>query len=358
MEIMSNKEALLIRELRDTTSGWTKGDGPLNHIVVSTRLRLARNIQDIPFPFKANPNQLEQVLKKSENLIKNNSFFQDFKLIKIDDLTDLDIQFLVEKRLISLSLAQLGYPYRAFIYKPDEIISIMVNEEDHFRIQCLLPGFQLEKVWEIIDCYDDQIMKEIEYSFNENEGFLTCCPTNAGTGLRASVMLHLPGLFYKNKLNDLLSSISKTGYAVRGFYGEGTDFQGNLFQVSNQVTMGLKENEIIKKLEMISRLLIDEEERAREELMLHSRQRIEDQILRAYGILTNARIISTLEAIDLLSKIRFGIELGIFTKIGYDTINRLMLIIQSAYIQLLKNKKMNENERDIARAKIIQELLD
>jgi protein arginine kinase len=358
MGIMNNKEALLIRELRDTTSCWTKGDGPLNHIVVSTRLRLARNIQDIPFPFRANPNQLEQVLKKSESLLKNNNLFQDFKLIKMDDLTDLDIQFLVEKRLISLSLAHLNCPYRAFIYKPDEIISIMVNEEDHFRIQCLLPGLQLDKVWEIIDCYDDQIMKEVKYSFNENDGFLTCCPTNVGTGLRASLMLHLPGLFNLNKLNDLMSSISKMGYAVRGFYGEGTDFLGNLFQVSNQITLGLKENEIIKELEMVGNLLIDEEERAREELMLHSRQRIEDQILRAYGILTNARIVSTFEAIDLLSKIRFGIEIGIFSKIGYDTINRLMLIIQSAYIQLLKNKNMNENERDIARAKIIQELLD
>ena len=357
MVIMSNKEALLIRELRDTTSCWTKGDGTLNHIVVSTRLRLARNIQDIPFPFRATPNQLGEVLKKSESLIKNNNLFQDFKLIKIDDLTELDIQFLVEKRLISFSLARLNYPHRAFIYKSDEIISIMVNEEDHFRIQCLLPGFQLDKVWEIIDYYDDQIMKEIRYSFNENEGFLTCCPTNVGTGLRASIMLHLPGLFNMNKLNDLMSSISKMGYAVRGFYGEGTDFLGNLFQVSNQITMGLKESEIIKKLEMVGSLLIDEEERAREELMLHSRPRIEDQILRAYGILTNARIISTLEAIDLLSKIRFGIELGIFSKIGYDTINLLMLIIQSAYIQLLKNKKMSENERDIARTKIIQELL-
>ena len=181
---MSNKEATMIRELRDTTSRWAKAGGPLNHIVVSTRLRLARNIQNIPFPFWAKPNQLKQVLKKSESLIKNNNLFQDFKLIKIDDLTDLDIKFLVEKRLISLSLAQSNYPYRAFTYKTDEIISIMVNEEDHFRIQCLLPGFQLDKVWEIIDCYDNQIMKEFKYSINENEGLLTCCPTNVGTGPR------------------------------------------------------------------------------------------------------------------------------------------------------------------------------
>ena len=154
-----------------------------------------------------------------------------------------------------------------------------------------------------------------------------------------------------------MSSISKKGYAVRGFYGEGTDFQGNLFQVSNQVSMGFDEEDNIKKLKVVSSLLIDEEEKAREELMLNSKQKIEDQILRAYGILTNARIISTVEAVDLLSKIRFGIELGIFTKIGYDTINRLMLIMQSAYIQLLKGKKMDENERDSARAELIQELL-
>ncbi len=358
MGIMSNKEAILIRELRDTTAQWVKGDGPFNHIVISTRMRLARNLKGIPFPCKANNEQLEQVLIQSEKLLKNNKHFCDFKIIKINDLTDLDIQFLVEKRLISITLAKLNYPNRAFIYKPDEVISIMVNEEDHFRIQCLLPGFQLEKVWDMVNWCDDQIMNEIEYAFNENEGFLTSCPTNVGTGLRASIMLHLPGLLALNKINDLMANISEMGYAVRGFYGEGTDFLGNLFQVSNQITLGFSEEEIIERLKTIGKKLIEEEEKAREELMVHSKQKIEDQIMRAYGILTNAKIISTAEAIDLLSKIRFGLELGILTKIGYDTINRLMLIIQSGYLQLLKSRKMDENERDMTRAKLIQELLD
>jgi protein arginine kinase len=357
MEIMNNKNTMLIRELRDTTPQWAKGDGPFNHIVVSTRIRLARNIRNIPFPFKASNNQLRQVIGQAENLIKNNKYFYDCKIIKINDLNNMDIQFLVEKRLISISLAQLNYPNRAFLYKPDEVISIMVNEEDHFRIQCLLPGFQLEKVWEIINCYDDQIMSEIEFAFNENEGFLTCCPTNVGTGLRASIMLHLPGLLTINKLNDLMTSLSNMGYAVRGFYGEGTDFQGNLFQVSNQVTLGFSEEEIIEKLKTASKQLVDEEEKAREEIMLHSRKRIEDQIMRAYGILTNARIIPIAEAIDLLSKIRLGIELGIMTNIGYNIINTLMLIIQPGYIQLLRNSKMNENEIDLVRAELIKELL-
>lgn len=355
---MNKKEEMLIRELRDTTAQWVKGNGPFNHVVISTRLRLARNIKNIAFPFKANNEQLEKVLVQSENLLKNNKYFSNFKIIKINDLNKTDIQFLVEKRLISITLAQLNNPYCAFIYKPDEAISIMINEEDHFRIQCMLPGFRLNQGWEIINDCDEQIMQEIEYAFNENEGFLTCCPTNVGTGLRASAMLHLPALFILKRLNKIMNSISEMGYAVRGFYGEGTDFQGNLFQVSNQITLGLNEEEIIKNLESVIKRMIEEEVKAREELIIYSKQKIEDLVMRAYGILTNARIITTQEALDLLSTIRFGIELGMLPEIGYDTINRLMLIIQPGYIQLLKSKRMGEGELALFRAELIQELLN
>jgi protein arginine kinase len=355
---MNKKEEMLIRELRDTTAQWVKGNGPFNHVVISTRLRLARNIKNITFPFKANNEQLEKVLVQSENLLKNNKYFSNFKIIKINDLNKTDIQFLVEKRLISITLAQLNNPYCAFIYKPDEAISIMINEEDHFRIQCMLPGFRLKKGWEIINDCDEQIMQEIEYAFNENEGFLTCCPTNVGTGLRASAMLHLPALFILKRLNKIMNSISEMGYAVRGFYGEGTDFQGNLFQVSNQITLGLNEEEIIKNLESVIKRMIEEEVKAREELIIYSKQKIEDLVMRAYGILTNARIITTQEALELLSTIRFGIELGMLPEIGYDTINRLMLIIQPGYIQLLKSKRMGEEELALFRAELIQELLN
>ena len=219
------------------------------------------------------------------------------------------------------------------------------------------PGFQLKKVWELIDRYDNQISESVEYAFSENEGYLTCCPTNAGTGLRASVMMHLPALFIKNRLSDLLNTVSKEGYAVRGFYGEGTDFQGNLFQISNQATLGLKETEIIEKLELICSQLIEKEQAARNELMMRSKQKIEDQVMRAFGILTNARLITTNEALDLLLKVRFGIELGILVKTGYDTINRLMLIIQPGYLQLLKGLNMDKELRDSSRALLIQELL-
>ena len=357
MEENSKDNTILLRNLRDNTAQWVKGNGDHNHIVVSTRIRLARNVKNIPFPSRATNNDLKYVLKKSEILLGKNKYFNKFKIVKIDKLDSIGTKFLVEKRLISQLLSQLKYPFRAVIFEPNEIISLMVNEEDHFRIQCLLPGFQLEDVWKIIDECDDQIMNEIEFSFNENEGFLTSCPTNVGTGLRASVMLHLPGLIFTNKLKDILVSITESGYAVRGFYGEGSNFFGNLFQISNQITLGLSESKVIYKLKNIIKKLIIEEEAARDKLILKSRNIIEDQVMRAYGILTNAKIISTVEAINLLSRIRLGIETGIITNIGYNTINKLMLIIQSSYIQLLSSKKMSKIERDMARAIFIKELL-
>jgi len=354
----NHKSQELIRELRDSTAHWVTGYGPFNHIVLSSRIRLARNIKGIPFPFKSSDEELKSVLDQSENILKINKNFRNLKIIKLNDLSTMDIQFLVEKRLISITQSQFNRPYRAVIYNPDEIISIMVNEEDHYRIQLMLPGFQLKKVWELIDWYDNQIGEKIEYAFNEHEGFLTCCPTNVGTGLRVSVMLHLPALIINNQLNDLMTYVTKKGYAVRGFYGEGTDFQGDLFQVSNQSTLGLDEKDILKNIELVSNLLIEKEQKAREELMIHFRQNIEDRVMRAYGILTNARIISTTEAVNLLSNIRLGIELGILVKIGYDTINRLMLIIQPGYLQLIKAQKMSQMQRGLIRAELIQELIN
>lgn len=351
-------EDYTIRELRDTTASWAKGNGPLNHIVISSRIRLARNVKDLPFPFKATTEQLKVIFESCRKLVEENKNFEKFKMIRLDELESIIIQFLVEKRLISITQAQSEQPYRAFIYHSEEIIGVMVNEEDHLRIQCLLPGFQLKKVWGIINGCDDQIGQEIEYAFNENEGFLTSCPTNVGTGLRASVMMHLPALIVKNQLNDLMNAIVEKGFAVRGFYGEGTDFQGNLFQISNQSTLGLKEEDIIDQLEIVSRQLIEREQEARNELMVRSKKKIEDQVMRAYGILTNARMISTSEALGLLSKIRFGIEMGFLTDIGYDTINRLMLIIQPGYLQLLRGLNMNQDQRDGMRAIVIQELLN
>jgi len=355
---MSNKKELkLIHELRDNTAYWVKGVGPLNHIVLSSRIRLARNVRDIPFPNKASDMQLKETFNLSEKLLSENDNFSNFKFIKMANLANIDIQFLVEKRLISIAQANFDCPYRAIMYNPEEIISIMVNEEDHFRVQCMMPGLQLKRVWEMVNCYDTQIEENIDYAFDESLGYLTSCPTNVGTGLRASVMLHLPGLVITNKLEKLLSAISNMGYAIRGFYGEGTDFHGNLFQVSNQTTLGQKEEDIIDNLEVVCNKLIEKEQDARDRLMTRSKEKIEDQIYRSYGILTNANIMSTAEAIDLLLKVRFGIELGVLEKIGYDLVNRLMLVVQPGYLQLLKGQIYSKDQQEIARAGLIKEIL-
>lgn len=347
-----------LKLLRDSSASWVKGNGPCNHIAISSRLRLARNLLNIPFPNRANDEQLKTVLKNGIKVINDDNNFNGFKVVKLETLSAIETSFLVEKRLISFALANSNRPYRALIYDTNEVASIMINEEDHYRIQCILPGFQLKRAWEHIDIVDNKIEESVEYAFNDVEGFLTSCPTNVGTGLRASVMLHLPALFLSNKLNELLKEVSKKGYAVRGFYGEGTDFQGNLFQISNQSTLGLTEMQILENLEVIVSGLIEKEQTERGRLMTHSRDKIEDQVMRSYGILTNAKIISTAEAVDLLSKIRFGIEMGTIIKNTYDTINRLMLITQPGYLQLIKGCKMNQKQRGLARACLIQELLN
>ena len=347
-----------IRQLRDQTAKWVKGNGPSNHVVVSSRIRIARNIKNIPFPTKARKDQLQEILEMTEKICLQNRSFENFTLFRLSSFGKSDIRFLVEKRLISIAQANAMHPGRGFMCDTDEETSIMINEEDHLRIQSILPGLQLPEIWKTVNKYDDLFGQKLAYAFDEKIGYLTSCPTNVGTGLRVSVMLHLPGLIITNEINNIMETISDAGYAVRGFYGEGTDYLGNLFQISNQTTLGMNEEEIIAKLENVAKKVITKEQNIRNDLILHSRNSIEDQVMRAYGLLTHARMISLLEAMELLSKLRFGVELGIFSKIGYDTINRLMLIIQPAYLQLMKGKEGNQKTTDCQRAKIIQELID
>jgi len=231
----------------------------------------------------------------------------------------------------------------------------MVNEEDHFRIQYLLPGLQLNNIWKLINKIDDKIEKKVTYAFSEKEGYLTSCPTNVGTGMRASVMLHLPALAMINGLNDILKAISKIGYVVRGFYGEGTEVMGNLFQVSNQITLGLSEEEIIDNLEKVNQQIISKEQKVRRDLLSNSKNQLEDQVWRAYGILSSARIISSAEAMELLSKLRFGVELGIIPYPDLGTLNKLMLLIQPAYLQMLAGKDLDPFSRDLQRAVLIRD---
>ena len=244
---MQNK-SIILQNLKKSSAEWTSGQGPLSDIVISSRIRLARNVEGIPFLPRAEQAELKNIFKLSRQIVEEDSLFGDSSLLLLDELTPLESQFLVEKHLISIYHAREKRLYRGCIFNKKETLSIMVNEEDHFRIQYLLPGLQLNSILKLINKIDNEIEKKVTYAFDEKEGYLTSCPTNVGTGMRASVMLHLPALEMINGINDILKAISKIGYVVRGFYGEGTEVMGNLFQVSNQITLGLSEEEIIDNL--------------------------------------------------------------------------------------------------------------
>jgi len=352
---MQNKnKSIILQNLKESSAEWTSGQGPLSDIVISSRIRLARNVESIPFSPRAGQAELKNIFELSRQVIEEGSLFRDSNLLLLDELTPLESQFLVEKHLISIYHARERRLYRGCVFNQKETLSIMVNEEDHFRIQYLLPGLQLNNIWKLINKIDDEIEKKVTYAFSEKEGYLTSCPTNVGTGMRASVMLHLPALTMINGINDILKAISKIGYVVRGFYGEGTEVMGNLFQVSNQITLGLSEEEIIDNLEKVNQQIINKEQKVRRDLLTNSKNQLEDQAWRAYGILSSARIISSAEAMELLSKLRFGVELGIIPHPDLGTLNKLMLLIQPAYLQMLAGKDLDLFSRDLQRAVLIR----
>lgn len=355
---MQNKnKSIILQNLKESSAEWTSGQGPLSDIVISSRIRLARNVEGIPFSPWAEKAELKSIFEISRQIVEEDSLFRDSNLLLLDELTPLESQFLVEKHLISIYHAREKHPYRGCVFNQKETLSIMINEEDHFRIQYLLSGLQLNNIWKLINKIDDEIEKKVTYAFSEKEGYLTSCPTNVGTGMRASIMLHLPALAKINGINDILKAISKIGYVVRGFYGEGTEVMGNLFQVSNQITLGFSEEEIIDNLEKVNQQIISKEQKVRRDLLSNSKNQLEDEAWRAYGILSNARNISSAEAMELLSKLRFGVELGIIPHPNLGTLNRLMLLIQPAYLQMLAGKDLGPFNRDLQRAILIRNKL-
>ncbi|MBA7596675.1 Protein-arginine kinase [subsurface metagenome] len=355
---MQNKnKSIILQNLKESSAEWTSGQGPLSDIVISSRIRLARNVEGIPFPPRAEQAELKNIFDFSRQVIEEGSLFKDSNLLLLDELTPLENQFLIEKHLISIYHAREKRSYRGCVFNQKETMSIMVNEEDHFRIQYLLPGLQLNNIWKLINKIDDEIEKKVTYAFSEKEGYLTSCPTNVGTGMRASVMLHLPALTMINGINDILKAISKIGYIVRGFYGEGTEVMGNFYQVSNQITLGFSEEEIIDNLEKVNRQIISQEQKVRKDLLSNSKSQLEDQVWRAYGTLSSARIISSAEAMELLSKLRFGVELGMISHPDLGTLNKLMSLIQPAYLQMLAGKDLDSFSRDLQRAVLIRNKL-
>lgn len=337
---------------------WLEQSGPDGDIIISSRIRLARNIQEYPFPIALTKEKSKEVIKAVGDVILqgNTHLKKDFHLVEMESCLPIERQVLVEKHLISPSLAE-NHEKSATLLNNDESISIMINEEDHIRIQCLLPGFQLYEAWNTADKVDDLLEENVSYAFDEQLGYLTSCPTNVGTGIRASVMIHLPVLNMTGYISRILQAATQIGLAVRGLYGEGTDFVGNVFQISNQITLGRNEEEIVANLKDVTKQIIQKERDARSTLLDNNRVALEDKIFRSYGILSNARILSSQECMSLLSDLRLGIDLGILDGVHIEGINQLMVMTQPAYLQKMADKALSGNERDIRRATFIRDKL-
>jgi protein arginine kinase len=339
-------------------SSWMKADGPDAEIVISSRVRIARNVQSEPFPMLATSSQSEHILDRVRHVLGNEQLqaLGQFEMLQLDQVGELEKRVLVEKHLISPNLANEAR-HGAVIVSDNEAISVMINEEDHLRIQVLYPGFQLKQAWELADQMDDVLETSVSYAYDEKLGYLTSCPTNVGTGIRASVMMHLPALVITQQINRILQAITQVGLAVRGLYGEGSEATGNLFQISNQITLGQTEEEIIDNLHSVARQIIEHEKAARMKLMSESRTKITDRIRRSYGILSFAEVMDSKEAAQRLSDVRLGIDLGIVEHVPSRVMNELLIMTQPGYLQKHYGKGLSPEERDLYRAKLIRELV-
>ncbi|AZK45995.1 protein arginine kinase [Paenibacillus lentus] len=339
-------------------SEWMRSGGKESEIVISSRVRIARNLLNRPFPMLATNQQSEDVLNQLESVLADERMQQFGQLspVLLADLDELDKKVLVEKHLISPNLANESRSGAVFISE-DESLSIMVNEEDHLRIQCLYPGLQVQEAWDKATSVDDIFEAHVDYAFDDHRGFLTSCPTNVGTGLRASVMMHLPALVLTQQINRILSAVSQVGLTVRGIYGEGSEATGNLFQISNQITLGQSESEIIENLYSVVMQIIEHEKSARERLLSESRLRMTDRVMRSYGILLYAAIMDSKEAAQRLSDVRLGVDLGLIDALSVQVLNELTVMTQPGFLQKKFQVSMSPGERDMYRAKLIREKL-
>lgn len=337
-------------------SPWLDGEGPHSDLVVSTRVRLARNLANVPFTHRARDEQLQGVLASVSGAAERLPQFSDATLVRMNEIGPLERQILVERHLVSHELSDGSRP-RGILVGPHERLSLMINEEDHLRLQSMASGFQLHEAWSVADQADTDLDQSLDFAFSEEIGFLTSCPTNTGTGLRASVLIHLPALVLLQEIHQVLKSIVQVGLNVRGLYGEHSDVMGNLFQISNQTTLGRSETESIEALERVTRQVIDAEEHARERLVRDARVQIEDKVWRAFGLLRHCRSVSSQEVVNLCSAVRLGVSLGYAGLPPVRTINELLVLTQPAHLQRLHGGELTTGERNVYRAQLVRERL-
>jgi len=352
-------KAMLDEILRNPLPGWMDGTGPESDVVISTRLRLARNLEGHTFPEAAGGAELESVRRlvaAACTVINQRGGWGRFEFIELDKLSELDRQVLVEKHLMSPQHAA-SPEGRGLMLSEDEVYSVMVNEEDHLRIQCLFSGLELSQGWVAATGLDDALEARLDYAFCPRRGYLTACPTNLGTGLRASVMVHIPALVKASLAGGIFTAASKMGMVVRGMYGEGTEALGNIFQLSNQISLGQSEEEIISNLGAVARQVIEQERRARSVFLRDMREQVEDSVYRSFGILRSARILPSDEAMKLWSEVKLGADLDIIKDVKRKSLNNLIVTTRPGFVQKHAGKALSAFERDVERASMVRGLL-
>ncbi len=337
-------------------ANWMTGGDGHGGAVLTSRIRLARNLRDLPFPGWAKRGQRDEALRRMRPAVESLPVMKDAFSQELNQLDSVQKQVLVERHLISREHAARG-DGSAVVIERKQHLSLMLNEEDHLRMQSIRSGLQLSDAYEALNEVDSQLEHELEYAFDSKLGYLTTCPTNLGTAMRASAMLHLPGLVLSDQIGQVLQGVNKIGLAVRGLYGEGTDSLGNLYQISNQSTLGETEGDIIRRLERVIAQVAMHEQNAREKLLEDDPAMVADKVGRAYGLLRHSHLIESKEALNLLSLLRLGGNLEYFNEDTVKLCDELLMEIQPAHLQLHAGRKLTPEERDAIRAKIIRDRL-
>lgn len=348
-----------LRHITDTAGEWLRGAGPHSEIVFSSRIRLARNVAGFPFVGRANRRQRHDVLEACRRNITDGRIADGVLWLDLSDASPLDRQVLVERHLISQQHAKIEPDLpRAVAVGADETFAIMVNEEDHLRVQVLRSGLQLDEAFDQANRIDDVLEAKLDMAYSRRFGYLTACPTNVGTGIRVSVMLHLPALKLTGEIERVKRAARDMHLAVRGLFGEGSEALGDLYQVSNQTTLGKSELEILSDFENhVVPQIIAYEQQARQSLLKQREAQLDDKVHRAWGILTNARVLGSEEVLQLLSHLRLGVNLARIDKVDVRTLNELFLLTQPAHLQKLSGSEMDAASRRVARADLIRQRL-
>jgi protein arginine kinase len=335
---------------------WLDGRGDENEIVLSSRVRIARNLHGHRFTHNCDNEELGEILRKSLEAARGARAFSHGRFIAMGEISTLERQLLAERHLVSREFLS-NSASRGLMFTPNERVSLMINEEDHLRLQGFASGFDIGSAFRLANDLDDQIAPDLEIAWNDRMGFLTACPTNLGAGMRVSVLIHLPGLVHSKEIHKLLESLRKLNHSIRGFFGEGSEVMGNFFQLSNSAALGTPEEVLVKNLREMVLKVIAYERRSRDMLFRKAQSLLEDKVWRAYGLLRYARSVNTKEALSLISAVRLGVGAGLVKDVPIQTLNELLVYIQPAHLQQMKGTTMDSQARDVARAEYIRDAL-